>query len=106
MNRRPPISTLFPHTALFRSVRRSELEGAGNDISPLEVVMQDPWREHRKEACNEDSTQEGCFLPVSPPEKKSDAGKSYAQEDEEQKNTLRRQLGPIPKETLAHGQDR
>src|SRR2546426_12469379 len=47
MIRRPPRSTLFPYTTLFRSVRRDVRRGAPFDVLPLEHEGQRPVFEQR-----------------------------------------------------------
>src|SRR3712207_7263066 len=44
MIRRPPRSTLFPYTTLFRSGRRRLEEGAGEGARVWRPVVQDPQR--------------------------------------------------------------
>src|SRR5919112_5173269 len=43
MIRRPPRSTLFPYTTLFRSQRAAEEVAAGRDLVPGELITWDDW---------------------------------------------------------------
>src|ERR1035441_9808871 len=42
MKRRPPRPTLFPYPTLFRSAKPANSVGAGADLEPLVLVIQDP----------------------------------------------------------------
>src|SRR3712207_8781679 len=43
MIRRPPRSTLFPYTTLFRSQAGRLIEGLGEEIAPVEIEGSQAW---------------------------------------------------------------
>src|SRR3989454_10529178 len=64
MIRRPPRSTLFPYTTLFRSVKKSGLRGRGGAGFPTGVKWSFIPKDHqgpRYLICNADESEPGTF---------------------------------------------
>src|SRR3712207_8544944 len=64
MNRRPPRSTLFPYTTLFRSVRAA----TGRDREPARVRLPPPRQRHPKRRVGRLAAQSPCTrFPAAKP---------------------------------------